>query len=223
MSGDEVARKYDALADGYSSRYADPDAVARFFVGLVRTWGGRVEPPATILELGCADGFMTHALAKAGYTVTAVDIAPRMIEVARERLAGERLDAAFHVADVRSFEPEGRFDVVLGAMWTFFAYVEDPLPVLRRLLAASESKLIVDINPRTHPVSFGRRSLLEAGSRRIATTPVALSHRYRLRPGARAAMGIALHTPGLSSILLRRKFTVALLGSLRDTAIQPPA
>jgi len=209
---DDVSRKYDGLADSYSDRYADPDAVARFFVGLVRGWGPRVEPPASVLELGCADGFMTQALAAEGYTVTAVDVAPRMIDVARERLSAAGLEATFQVADIRSFQPGRRFDVVLGAMWTFFSYVEEPLPVLRRLLAASASKLIVDINPRTHPVSAGRRTLVAAGSKRVATTPVAISHRHRLSPRARVAMEIALHTPGLSSALLRRKFTVALLG-----------
>jgi SAM-dependent methyltransferase len=219
LSGDEVARKYDALAQGYSERYADPEAVARFFVHLVRTWGGLVEPPATILELGCADGFMTHAFAAAGYTVTAIDIAPRMVAAARERLTRDGLHAEFHVTDVRSFEPEDRFDVVLGAMWTFFAYVEEPLPVLRRLLAASVTKLIVDINPRTHPVALGRRTLLAAGSRRIATTPVAISHRHQLGPGARVALEIALNTPAVGSLLLRRRFTVALLGSMCDVPI----
>jgi SAM-dependent methyltransferase len=220
---DDVSRKYDGLADSYSDRYADHDAVARFFVGLVRAWGPHVEPPATVLELGCADGFMTHALAAAGYTVTAVYVAPRMIDVARDRLAAAGLDATFQVADIRSFQPGRSFDVVLGAMWTFFAYVEEPIPVLRRLLATSASKLIVDVNPRTHPVSAARRTLLAAGSQRVATTPVPISHRHRLSPRALVALEIALRTPGLSSVLLRRRFTVALLGIPTATAAPAPA
>jgi SAM-dependent methyltransferase len=203
--------KYDRLSTSYTSRYADPDAIARFYVHLVATWGAPTRRGATVLELGCADGFMTEALLRAGFVVTALDLSPGMIDAARRRLAGaEGLE--LEVADVRTFDPAGRtWDVVLGAMWTFFAYVDDPAAVLARLRAATTRKLIVDRNPRTHPLRGVEDTFLRAGFTTPEVRPVTVPLSRRSTPLVRAAGRVVTAVGPAWKSLVRRKLNVVLL------------
>jgi SAM-dependent methyltransferase len=59
-----------------------------------------VAPPGPVADLGCGPGAHALALARRGYHVVGVDGSPRMVEVARTRAAGDRLDATFDVHDV---------------------------------------------------------------------------------------------------------------------------
>jgi SAM-dependent methyltransferase len=210
--GDDVVRKYDALAPAYSSRYADPGAVAAFYLGLVRTWGAPAGAGASVLEVSCADGFMTEALVRAGYRVTGLDIAPAMVETAERRLATAGLEADLRVADVRTWVPDGRWDVVLAPMWTFFQYVDEPTPVLGRLAAAADAKVIVDLNPRAHPVGEGMAAMRAAGFREVAWRPVPIPLTRRLGPARRALLDAALRVPATREAVLRRRLNVVLKG-----------
>jgi SAM-dependent methyltransferase len=203
--------KYDRMAAGYSSRYADPGAIAARQLRLLSTWGHAVPPGARILELGCADGFVTAELARAGYRVTAVDLSPEMVGVARGRLDAEDLHADVEVADVATFEPPGQFDAVLGLMWTFFSYVRDPVPALRRLTSCAP-KVLVDLDPRRDDLAGGLSALHEAGSADVARRPFFVPQRYRLGPVARATLRAAERTPIVRDAILRRKFVIVLKG-----------
>ena len=210
---DALARKYDVIAERYSvGRYAAPDAVARYFVRLVRGWGGPARAGATVLEIGCADGFTTEALARSGFRVHAVDLSPRMIAVARERLRDAGLRAEVSVADLNAFEPPGRFDVVLGCMESFFRYAHDPAAVLEQLWGICDQKLIVDANPREVDVGRALDDVLAAGFRHAEARPRAVPQRVRLGAAGGRALEIALRLPLVGSAVLRRKLNVALLG-----------
>ena len=208
----DVTRKYDRIAADYSSRYADPGAVSRFYVGLVRDWGRRVPPGASILEIGCADGFMTAALARAGYVVTGLDIAPRMIEVAAERLERAGMRADLRVADIRDWQPDARWDVVLAPMWTFFHYAERPGAVLARLAPATRHKLLVDLNPREYPIDEGVSWVASSGLEAVGWRPVLIPLSRRIGSAGLAALRAAGSVPPVRDALLRRKFNVVLKG-----------
>ena len=57
--------------------------------------GGRV------LDIACGNGRHSIALAKRGFTVTGIDLSEEFIAEARETAAASRLDAAFHLGDMR--------------------------------------------------------------------------------------------------------------------------
>ncbi|MBL8062013.1 MAG: class I SAM-dependent methyltransferase [Anaerolineales bacterium] len=68
-----------------------------------------------ILELACGTGFWTETLTKMGGEVTAVDAAPEMLQIARERL-GEK-GITYQQADLFKWEPEREYDLVFFANW----------------------------------------------------------------------------------------------------------
>lgn len=55
-------------------------------------WDGKA-----VLDVGCAGGFMSEAIAKRGGRVTGIDPAEKAIEAAREHAAGEGLDIRYDV------------------------------------------------------------------------------------------------------------------------------
>lgn len=69
-------------------------------------------PGGTLLDAGCGTGLFSIMMARHGFSVTAVDIAPRMVEVARANAqqAGVADRIQFQVGDAESVE--GRFDAV---------------------------------------------------------------------------------------------------------------
>jgi SAM-dependent methyltransferase len=77
-----------------------------------------VPPPATVLELGCGTGRVTRQLVDLGYSVTAVDESPEMLEHVRgaetvcarieELDLGRRFDAVLLLSNLLTVEPEQR-------------------------------------------------------------------------------------------------------------------
>ena len=67
-----------------------------------------LKPGARVLDVGCGTGVPVAAmLAEAGMEVTGIDIAPKMIEIAKKEVKGR-----FLVADCLEYEPEGSYDAV---------------------------------------------------------------------------------------------------------------
>ncbi|MEU9305261.1 class I SAM-dependent methyltransferase [Streptomyces sp. NPDC048269] len=77
--------------------------------------------PADVLDVGCGTGSLSELVATAGHRVTGVDLAPRMVERARSKLAGAGLPGRFLIGDA-ALPPTGeeRFDVLLSRhlVWT---------------------------------------------------------------------------------------------------------
>jgi len=95
-----------------------------------------VDPPTTILDLGCGPGRHALPLARAGYQVTALDLSPTLLDRARAR-EGELQPNSPHPidwvhADMRQFSAPSKFDLILS-MWTSFGYFDDPADDLRVL------------------------------------------------------------------------------------------
>jgi 2-polyprenyl-3-methyl-5-hydroxy-6-metoxy-1,4-benzoquinol methylase len=83
--------------------------------GLIDDVVERIPAGVDLLELACGTGVWTERLARRARTLTAVDAAPEMIEIARARTG----DAAvqFVCADVLSWRPAIRYDAVFFGFW----------------------------------------------------------------------------------------------------------
>ncbi|MFM8479386.1 MAG: class I SAM-dependent methyltransferase, partial [Planctomycetaceae bacterium] len=108
-SADEFLRRYRqgrADAWGYVGN-ADHEARAIRILAALPDW-----PVADLLELGCAEGFLTRRFLERGVAVTACDLSAEAIERARS-WCGNNARVQFHVGDIRSQLPGGTFDVCL--------------------------------------------------------------------------------------------------------------
>ncbi|WP_428421996.1 methyltransferase domain-containing protein [Methylibium sp.] len=69
-------------------------------------------PPGRIAVPGCGSGHEVELLARAGFTVTAIDYAPGAVALTRDRLAAASLVAEVVQADVLTWQPETPLDGV---------------------------------------------------------------------------------------------------------------
>lgn len=204
--------KYDRLAGRYSARYADAVSVARRQVGLVASWGTAIQPGARVLEFGCADGFVTEALVRSGYEVTAVDLSSEMVKRARQRLSRSGLRARVEVGDLDAYQLDAPYDVVLAMMGTFFRYADDPAAVLGRWGPSVRTKLLVDMDPRSMSRLQACRTLRAAGWSRVDWRPFLVLHRIRMpRPITQVLSGLE-RVPGLRAAHLPWRGNVILKG-----------
>jgi 2-polyprenyl-3-methyl-5-hydroxy-6-metoxy-1,4-benzoquinol methylase len=67
----------------------------------------------SLCELGCGSGWMSRFAARHGVHAEGYDIAPDMIEIAREQAVQEGLDVRFEVADMEELDLGHRFDTCL--------------------------------------------------------------------------------------------------------------
>ncbi|MDB5179051.1 MAG: Methyltransferase type 11 [Patescibacteria group bacterium] len=83
---------------------------------------GQVRPGAPWLDVACGAGTIALMAARQGAKVTAQDLSPRMIELARAEAAGAELNVTFDVGDCqRMTYPDGSFEVVTSAHGAVFA------------------------------------------------------------------------------------------------------
>ena len=85
---------------------------------------GRLAPAegVTWLDLACGTGAVAGRAAPAGADVTGVDLAPALIETAKERASAGGLDIDYRVGDCENLEFEdGAFDVVSSTCGVMFA------------------------------------------------------------------------------------------------------
>ena len=72
-----------------------------------------LQPGMRLVELGCGPGWMTRFAARHGVEAVGYDIAPEMVEIAREQAAAEGVDARFEVGDMEELDLDHSFDAAL--------------------------------------------------------------------------------------------------------------
>jgi ubiquinone/menaquinone biosynthesis C-methylase UbiE len=68
--------------------------------------------PKTVLDLACGEGTFAVEMAKSSYRVTAVDMSPEMLELAKAKADSEGVHVDFLHQDICSLSVEGEFDLV---------------------------------------------------------------------------------------------------------------
>jgi demethylmenaquinone methyltransferase / 2-methoxy-6-polyprenyl-1,4-benzoquinol methylase len=110
---------------------------------------GRATSRPRVLDACAGTGLLARDLARRGADVTAADVAPRMLAVARERLAAAGLPLSTVVADLSDPAAAGTlggpFDAItVGFGLRYFADPEDLLRPLPGLLAGGGRLVVVD-------------------------------------------------------------------------------
>src|SRR5678809_289176 len=81
-----------------------------------------LKPGMTVLDVACGTGNLAIPAARTGADVTGVDIAPNLVEQARENAKSEGLKAQFDEGDAEALPyPDGSFDVVMTMFGAMFA------------------------------------------------------------------------------------------------------
>lgn len=77
---------------------------------------------ARVLDIACGTGNVTIPLARQGFVVSGVDIAPNLLEQARERAVVEGVQVAFDEGDAEQLPyPDASFDAVVTMFGAMFA------------------------------------------------------------------------------------------------------
>jgi SAM-dependent methyltransferase len=124
---DPFARYYDADHGAFTDDIP-------FYREMARRTGG------PILEVMCGSGRVLAPLAADGHAITGLDISPRLLALAREKLAsaGRAGRAELVVGDARHAVPRGPFALAIIALNSFMhlTTVDDQLAALRQIHAA---------------------------------------------------------------------------------------
>jgi demethylmenaquinone methyltransferase/2-methoxy-6-polyprenyl-1,4-benzoquinol methylase len=146
-------------------------------------------PSGHVLELACGTGMWTERLLRDAESVTAVDASPEMIELASARVGGDARVRFVH-ADLFSWPPERRYDVVFFGFWlshvpperfdSFWELVRESLAPDGRVLFVDDAYRSADELIEGKDSATIERKLEDGAAFRIVKvphTPAGLEHR----------------------------------------------
>lgn len=165
---------------------------------------------AQVLDVGCGGGLLSEALARSGATVTALDLAPELVEIAKLHLLESGLTVDYRLQSVEdlALEMPGQFDAI--TCMEMLEHVPDPASVLRACasLLKPGGRLFVSTLNRT-PIAF---AVAIVGAEYVANLLPKGTHDYKsfIRPAELSAWlreaGLALEdVSGLAYDPVRRK------------------
>jgi SAM-dependent methyltransferase len=112
---DGVDPMYESFADAFGEHAIDSAYNAHYDRPVVRDLVG--DPTGLrLLDAGCGSGILTAELVSAGATVTAFDASPRLVDLARERLAGRAEVRVWDLSVPLTWLNDSSFDVVVLAL-----------------------------------------------------------------------------------------------------------
>ena len=128
---------------------------------------------AAVLDVGCGGGLLSEALAKAGARVTAIDLAPNLLKVARLHglESGVKVEYRQLAVEALAEEVPGSFDVV--TCMEMLEHVPDPASIVRA--CAPGGRLFLSTLNRT-PAAF---ALAIVGAEYVARLLPKGTHQYR--------------------------------------------
>lgn len=160
-----------------------------------------------VLDAGCGTGVMALELAARGAEVVAVDLAPRLVALARERAAGTVLASRIEFRAGDMLDPAlGRFDRVVAMDSLIHYATADMVRALAALAARSTGPVLFTFPPRTatlalmhavgrlFPKSERAPSIVPVGERTLVRAIGAEPALARWRPGRTARIACGFYT-----------------------------
>lgn len=180
--------KFGALAN----RWWDPDGPQKALHALNPARLGYVADRITlrnaeVLDVGCGGGLLSEALAREGAHVTALDLSPELVKVARLHGLESGVKVDYRVQSVESLavEKAGHFDSI--TCMEMLEHVPDPAAIIQgcATLLKPGGKLFLSTLNRT-PAAF---ALAIVGAEYVARLLPKGTHQYRdfIRPSELAA------------------------------------
>jgi len=155
----DVSVFFDGYAHDFSSIYKEDTKKRSSFDKLMDKWfRGDIEDRFTttvsgidkdsinsVLDIGCGPGHFVIKFLELGKQVTALDIAPSMLEITQQRVEamGATEKVTFILDDYAEHNFNARFDA--ACVMGFFDYVEDPVKVLKKLLEEVNQEIYISI------------------------------------------------------------------------------
>ena len=142
---------------------------------------------AKVLDVGCGGGLLSEAMARAGAEVTAIDLAPELVRVARLHALESKVQVDYRVQAVEALAAEaaGGFDAV--TCMEMLEHVPDPGAIITACaqLLKPGGRLFLSTLNRT-PAAF---ALAIVGAEYVARLLPRGTHQYRdfIRPSELAA------------------------------------
>ena len=131
---------------------------------------------ATVLDVGCGGGLLSEALARAGAQVTAIDLAPELVKVARLHTleSGVQVDYQVKAVEALAAERPGSFDAI--TCMEMLEHVPDPASIIAACdtLLRPGGRLFLSTLNRT-PAAF---ALAIVGAEYVARLLPRGTHRY---------------------------------------------
>jgi SAM-dependent methyltransferase len=135
--GRTVRLEFDAIARAAAQRPDPPGLYEAFLLSLVPAHPGRA------LDIGCGTGRFSRQLAARASAVTAIDLSPEMIALARTRGAGATTD--YQCGDALDLLPAlGRFDLVVS-LATYHHLVAGSIEVFKDAVAPGGILILHDL------------------------------------------------------------------------------
>jgi 2-polyprenyl-6-hydroxyphenyl methylase/3-demethylubiquinone-9 3-methyltransferase len=140
-----------------------------------------------VLDVGCGGGLLSEALAKEGAQVTAIDLAPELVKVARLHQLESGVEVDYRVQSVEDLAAErpGSFDAI--TCMEMLEHVPDPAAIVRACatLLKPGGQLFLSTLNRT-PAAF---ALAIVGAEYVARLLSTGTHRYQdfIKPAELAA------------------------------------
>src|SRR5262245_1233234 len=194
-----VAQKYDRVVDlqiGGTTR------------SMVRERAMKEGQLGALAEFGCGTGFYTRALATKADRVTATDIAPGMLAVAKERINTPNVTFQLEDCQATSFSDEA-FDTAFISLLIHFTEPAKALAEMHRILKPRGLLMISNLDPGALKGVDRVRCLIRILCHGITG--------YRVKP----PRGFGKHTmteKQLCDLLVNSKFQVISTETIKDTS-----
>lgn len=124
------AKFWDRMAKSYSKNPISDEASYQHKLHLTQ---GYLRPDMNVLEFGCGTGSTALSHAPLVNHIQAIDISPKMIEIAREKAASEKVtNVGFEVDTIDEFDiSDESYEVVLGM--SILHLLHDPDRAMRKV------------------------------------------------------------------------------------------